>query len=95
MPAVQNVSIQKASEMPQAMRSAVEQLLGRSIAPDEEISVVAVPPQRVPSSENRAPVARNLEAFLNRRADKVSGVPEEEIDAAIDEALHIVRHSRT
>ena len=92
---MQNVSIQKASEMPQAMRSAVEQLLGRSIAPDEEISVVAVTPQRVPYSENRAPVARNLEAFQNRRADKVSGVPEEEIDAAIDEALHIVRHSRT
>jgi len=92
---MQNVSIQKASELPQAVRSAVEQLLGRSVAPDEEISVVAVPPQRVPSSENRAAVARNLEAFLNRRAAKVDGVLEEEIDAAIDEALHIVRHNRT
>jgi len=38
IPAVQNVSIQKASELPQAMRSGVEQLLGRAIAPDEEIS---------------------------------------------------------
>lgn len=92
---MQNVSIQKASELPQTMRSAVEQLLGRPVAPDEQISVVAVPPQRVPSSENRAAVARNLEAFLNRRADKVNGVPEQEIDAAIDEALPIVRHSRT
>ena len=92
---MQNVSIQKASELPPLVKSAVEQLLGRTIAPDEEVSVASVPPQRVPSSENRAPVARNLEAFLNRRADKVSGVPEEEIDAAIDEALHIVRHSRT
>ena len=77
------------------MRAAVEQLLGRPIAPDEEISVVAVPPQRAPSSENRAAVARNLEAFLNRRAEKVSGIPEEEIDGAVDEALHFVRHNRT
>ena len=77
------------------MKSAVEQLLGRSIAPDEEISVAAVPPQRVPPSEGRAAVARNLEAFLNRRADKVNGLPEEEIDAAIDETLHAVRHKRT
>ena len=94
-PAMQNVSIQKASELPQAVRSAVEQLLGRSIEPDEEISFAATPPQKVPPSEGRAAVARNLEAFLDRRADKVNGVPEEQIDAAIDEALHEVRYDRT
>ena len=91
---MQNVSIQKASELPQAVKSAVEQLLGRPIAPDEEISVAAVPPQRFPPSESRAAVARNLEAFLNRRSDKVNGLPGEEIDAAIDEALHAVRPKR-
>jgi predicted component of type VI protein secretion system len=94
MTAMQNVSIQKASELPQAFKSAVEQLLGRSIAPDEEISVAATPPQRVPPSAGRAAVARNLEALLNRRADKVNGLPEEEIEAAIDEALDHVRHNR-
>ena len=77
------------------MKSAVEQLLGRSVAPDEEISVAAVPPQRVPPAQSRAAVARNLEAFLNRRADEANGLPEEEIDAAIDEALRAVRHNRT
>jgi hypothetical protein len=92
---MQNVSIQKANELPQAVKPAVEQLLGRSIAPDEEISVAAVPPQRVPPSESRAAVARNLEAFLIPCADKVNGVPEDEIDAAIDEAVHAVRHKRT
>jgi len=92
---MQNVSIQKASELPQAVKVAVEELLGRPIAPDEEISVAAVPPQSVPPSESRAAVARNLEAFLNRRTEKVNGLPEEEIDAAIDEAVHAVRHDRT
>ena len=92
---MQNVSIQKASELPHAVKSAVEQLLGRPIAPDEEISIAAVPPQRVPPSESRAAVARNLEAFLIPCADKVNGVPEDEIDAAIDEAVHAVRHKRT
>lgn len=91
---MQNVSIQKASELAPAVKSAVEQLLGRSIVPDEEISVAAVPPQRVPPSEGRATVARNLEAFLNRRADKVNGIPEEQIDAAINEALDDARHDR-
>lgn len=92
---MQNISIQKASELPPAMKSVVEQLLGRSIAPDEEISVAAVPPQRIQPSEDRAAVARNLEAFLNRRAGRVEGLPEDEIDAAIDEALRAARHKRT
>lgn len=92
---MQNVSIHKAGHLPEAVKCAVEQLLGRSIAADEEISVVAVPPQQVPPPEGRAAVARKLEAFLNRRAAKVRDVPEEEIDAVVDEAVDHVRHSRT
>jgi hypothetical protein len=91
---MQNVSIHKAGHLPETVKSAVEQLLGRSIAADEEISVVAVPPRQVPPSQNRTAVARNLEAFLNRRAAKVRDVPEEEIDAVVDEAVDHVRHSR-
>jgi hypothetical protein len=91
---MQNISIQKASDLPQTVRSAVEQLLGRPIAPDEEISVAALPPQHIPPSEGRADVARRLEAFLDRRAETVGDVPEGEIDAAIDEAVKHARHSR-
>ena len=91
---MQNVSIQKASELPQGVKSAVEQLLGRSIGADEEVSIVAVPPQQVPPSGNRAAVAQKLEAFLARRAEKVRDVSDEEIDAAVDEAVDHVRHSR-
>jgi hypothetical protein len=50
--------------------------------------------EKVPSSENRATVARKLEAFLNRRAEKVRDLPEEGIDAVVDEAVDHVRHSR-
>jgi hypothetical protein len=91
---MQNISIQKAGALPHTVRAAVEQLLGRPIAPDEEISVAALPPQHIPPSEGRAGVARRLEAFLDRRAEKVGDVPNEEIDVAIDEAVEHARHSR-
>jgi hypothetical protein len=92
--AVQNVSIQKASELSPSVKSAVEQLLGRPIEADEEVSVAAVPPQQIPPSENRAVVAEKLEAFLNRRATKVRDISDEELDTAVDEAVDHVRHSR-
>lgn len=91
---MQNVSIQKASELPQPVKSAFQQLLGRPIDADEEVSIVAIPPQQVPPSGNREVVAQKLDAFLNRRAAKTSDVPDGAIDAAVDEAVDHVRHSR-
>ena len=92
--AVQNISIQKASNLPPAVKSAVEQLLGRPIEADEEVSIVAAPRRQFPFSESRAQVATELENFLNRRAEKTKAVSDEEIDAAIDETVNHVRHCR-
>lgn len=91
---MQNVSIQKASELPQGVKSAVEELLGRPIGADEEVSIAAVPPQQIPPSGSRAAIALKLEAFLNRRAEKIKDVCDDDIDSAVDEAVDRVRHSR-
>jgi hypothetical protein len=93
--AMQNIAIQRASELPQVVKSAVEQLLGRPIAADEEVSVASIPPQQVPPSGNRAELVRNLEAYLDRRAEKVGDLTDEEIDAAVDQAVQQARHSRS
>ena len=92
---MENIRIQKAHELPDTVRSAVERLLGRSVAPDEEISVVAVPARQIAPSASRAEAALKLEALLNRRAEKVKDIAKDVIDAAIDEAAHHVRHSRS
>jgi len=76
------------------VKSAVEQLLGRVIEADEEVSVAAVPPQQIPLSENHTVVAEKLDAMLNRRAAKVQDISDEELDAALDEAVDHVRHRR-
>jgi hypothetical protein len=89
-----NISVRKASELPESVRSVVEQLLGRTIAPDEEVSVSATPPRKIPiHREDRTGIAQRLEAFLDRRAEKVKEVPAGEIETMIDEAVaHARRH---
>jgi hypothetical protein len=89
-----NVSIHKASDLPPGVKSAFEQLLGRPIGADEEVSVAAIPPQQVPPSGDRLAVAQKLEALLDRRAKKVRDIGDEDIDAAVDEAVDHVRHRR-
>jgi hypothetical protein len=90
-----NVTVQKAAEMPPALKAAVEQLLGRAISGDEEISIVAVPPRQVAPSGGKAAIVQKLEALLDRRVKKVHDIPEEEINTVIDEAVHHARHNRT
>jgi hypothetical protein len=51
---MQNVSIQRAGDLPAVVRAAVEQPLGRAIAADEEVSVSAVPPNK----SRRWPIGR-------------------------------------
>jgi hypothetical protein len=82
-----NVSIRKTGDLPPCVKSAVEQLLGKSIGADEEVSVAAVPPQQVPPSGNRLAVAQRLQELLDRRAEKVRDVVDEDIDAAVDEGV--------
>jgi hypothetical protein len=53
-----NVATQKAGKLSPRVKSAVEELLGRTVAADEEISVIAVPPQQAPPSRDRAMIAR-------------------------------------
>ncbi len=91
---MRNVAVHKAGEMSQVHKTAIEQILGRAIAADEEISIVAVPPQQVTPSGGKAAILRSLEALLNRRADKVRDIPEDEINSVIDEAVHHARHNR-
>jgi len=77
---MRSISIQRAGDLPPAAKAAVEQ-----------ISITASPPE--PSvQESREEVARNLAAFLDRRTKEVRDVPQEEIDAAIDEVCDYVRH---
>jgi hypothetical protein len=88
---MRSISIQKAGDLPPAAKAAVEQLLGRTLGADEQISNIASPPgPSVP--ESRDEVARELASFLDHRAEEVRDVPEEEINAAIDEASDYVRH---
>jgi len=90
---MQTVSTQKASKLSHNVKSAVEELLGRPIDDDEEVSVIAVPPQQTPPFPDRAAVAQKLDAFLNQRSKKTMQVSDEEIDAAVDEGVDHVRHS--
>jgi hypothetical protein len=86
-----DIAIHNANELPSDARRAVERVLGRVLEPDEEVSIMAFSPHDAPTGEARQKLARQLEDRISRTAESVRHVPDDEQEAAIDEALNHVR----
>ncbi len=89
----QDISVRTASDLPVSFRSVVEQLVGRSVAPDEQVSIAVGPARLVRGLEERAAARHRLVAFLERRAAEIDDLPFEEAEKVIDEAVEFARHN--
>ena len=88
-----NSSFQKAAELTPRVREALEALLGRTLQPDESVSVRTYRPKAAPEGEARQAAYRRLLDRADRTAERVKNIPDAEIDQAIDEAADFVRHN--
>jgi hypothetical protein len=74
-------------------RVTIESLLGRTLSDEESLTIR---PARIlkdaPVGDERIQAFSRYQNHLDLLADRVKDVPEDEIDAAIDEALQAVRH---
>lgn len=90
-------TIHKACDLSPDLRRAVEALLGRALQEDENVSVRAFRGDIIkpaPKGESRQVAFGRLRARIDETARRAHGVPEVEVDAAIDEAADYVRHER-
>jgi len=91
---MQDVAINWARDLSPPVRAALETLLGRHLQDDEQVSVRAFRQHAAPRGEARRRAAKRLEDHLDRMASKVKDVSEDEMEAALDEALESVRPRR-
>ena len=87
---MENGALRKVTELPADARHAMEHILGRSLREDEAISINVYKP--APTGQAREEASRRLLDRIDKTAQRARGIPEEEIDAAIDEAVDHVRH---
>ena len=88
---MQNGSLHKVAELSADARHAMESMLGRPLGDDEAISVNVYKPGPTGVAA-REDISRRLRERIDKTAKGVQGVPEAEIDGAIDEAVDHVRH---
>jgi hypothetical protein len=74
-------------------RQVIESLLGRRVRDEEWVTIRStVIKKDAPVGEERLSAARQYQHHLDELAQRVKDVPEEELNAAIEEAVEYARH---
>ena len=87
-----NLSIHRTSELPLPARRAVEALLGRELADDEEVGIWASRPHEAPAGEERKASSKRLNDHLEVMSSKAAAI--EYPEQLADEMVRDVRHPR-
>jgi len=91
---MQTISTRRASQLGDAARSVLESLLGRTVNDEEHITVMAHPPQPPLTEDDRRKAAQALAQNLDSLASRARHIPEQDMEALIDEAMEHVRPRR-
>lgn len=86
-----NVLIHRADELKPQTRAAVEAELGRALADDEDVSIMALALHDAPVGEARNTAQDSLKAHLGRMDTKTAALSEAEAEQVLGEALRAVR----
>lgn len=86
--------VHSVKDMSADQRLAVESLLGRQLRDEEKVSIRPIPVTKdAPPLARRHEISEAMREYFARIDEQRKDVPQEEIDAAIDEALKHVRPS--
>lgn len=88
---MQSLSTHKTRELPPSAKEALEKLLGRRFAEEEEISIWASAPHAAPAGEARKEAWRHLDQHLDCMGAKAQGTAED-LENLADEVSDEVRH---
>jgi hypothetical protein len=86
-----NVVVCKVKDLGAQTRDWIARLFGRELAEEEQVTVMVFPPERTPSASEREAAWERIKRVLDRAGENMREAPEEEVEAAIEEALAHVR----
>jgi hypothetical protein len=89
------IAIHNVRDLEQDARRALEALLGRRLAEEEQVSVTALAARPAPSGSERGTAAARLLESLKTMSESAKAIPSDELESLIDEAMDDVRRRRS
>jgi hypothetical protein len=88
------IAIHNVSDLGEDARRALEALLGRELAAEEQVGVTALGARPAPTGDARRIATEKLSESLQEMTNSAKGVPGDELESLIDEAQRDVRQRR-
>jgi hypothetical protein len=89
-----DILIRNVRDLDQGTRGFLEAFLGRELAEEEQVTVMALSARPAPSGEERKAAAARLSENLKAMSESAKGIPKQELEALLDEAVDHVRGRR-
>jgi hypothetical protein len=90
-----NVAVRKVRDLDEPARQWIAGLFGRELGEDEEVTISVFPPHPGPTAAVRQQAAARLDHILDKAAQNMEAVSDEEFEAAVEEALQQARQWKT
>jgi hypothetical protein len=88
------IAIRNVRDLGESARRALEALLGRQLAEEEQVGVTALGARPAPLGDVRRIAAERLSESLKEMSDRAKSIPNDEFDSLVDEAMNDVRRRR-
>ena len=88
------IAIRNVRDLGEGARRALEALLGRQLAEEEQVGVTALGARPAPLGDVRRIAAERLSESLKEMSERAKSIPDGEFDSLVDEAMNDVRHRR-
>ena len=89
----ESIAVQHAKDLERPARDWLQQIFGRPLRDDEDITIVLSAPHPAPDAALRQVGAQRLQRVLDKAAANMQAVPDAEFQEAIDEAIKHIRPS--
>jgi hypothetical protein len=88
------IAIRNVRDLGEDTRRAVEALLGRRLEEEEQIGVTALGARPAPAGDAHNAAKKRLLESIETMSESAKGIPADELDALIDEAMDDARRRR-
>ena len=87
------IAVQHAKDLERPARDWLQQIFGRPLRDDEDVTIVLSAPHAAPNATLRQAATQRMNRVLDQAAANMQGVADAEFESAVDEAMKHVRPS--
>lgn len=88
---IEPIAVRHARDLESPAREWLQRLFGRPLRDDEDVTIVLSAPHAAPPAVERRAAFQRMEKILDRAAENMRDLPNDEFEAAADEAMRHVR----